>query len=99
MDPWLIALVAIGIVVFMVIGIICGVRAHRRQVSTGREELVGQTAEVRTPIEPKGTVFVQGEIWTAISEEGRLEPGEEVVITKVDRLRLWVARKTTTQKR
>lgn len=98
MDPWLIALVAVGLVAFLVVAIIWGVRAHRRQVSAGREDLVGQTAEVRTTIEPKGTVFVQGELWTAMSEEGRLEPGEEVIITKVDRLRLWVSRKTTAQK-
>ena len=99
MDPWLIALVAVGVVAFLVIAIVWGVRAHRRQVSAGMEDLVGQTAEVRTAIEPKGTVFVQGELWTAMSEEGRLESGEEVVITKVDRLRLWVARKAKLEER
>lgn len=93
MSPWLIALVIVGIVGFLAVAIIWGIRAHFRQVSAGREELIGQTAEVRTVMEPKGTVFLQGELWTAISEEGRLEPGEEVVITKVDHLRLWVARK------
>jgi membrane-bound serine protease (ClpP class) len=51
------------------------------------------TAEVMTVIEPKGTVFIQGERWTAISEEGRVEPGEEVIITKVDGLKLWVTKK------
>ena len=43
--------------------------------------------------EPKGTVFVQGEQWTAISEKGRVDPGQEVIITKVDGLKLYVTKK------
>ena len=91
--PGLIAIIIIGIIVFLAIAIIWGIRAHQQQVLAGREELVGKTAEVKTVMEPKGTVFIQGERWTAISEEGRVEPGEEVIITKVDGLKLWVAKK------
>ena len=69
------------------------VRAHRRQASTGREELVGKTAVVKTALEPEGIVLFKGERWTAISEKGRVKPGEEVTITKVDGLKLYVAKK------
>ena len=93
MDPWLTAIIAIGIAAFLAITIIWGIRAHRHQASAGREELVGKTAEVKIALEPKGTVFIQGEHWTAISEKGRVEPGEEVIITKVDGLKLWVTKK------
>ena len=92
-DLWLIVLVAVCIVAFLAITVIWGIRAHRRQVSAGREELVGKTAEVKVALDPKGTVFVEGEQWTAISETGRVEPGEEVIITKVDGLKLYVTRK------
>ena len=92
-DPWLIAVIAIGIAVALVITIIWGIRAHRHQVSAGREELIGRTAEVKITLEPKGVVFVDGERWAAISEKGRVEPGEEVIITKVDGLKLWVIKK------
>ena len=92
-DAWTIAIIIIGIAALLAITIIWGIRAHRHQVSAGREELVGKTAEVQTVMEPKGTVFIQGERWTAISEEGRVEPGEEVIITKVDGLKLWVTKK------
>jgi len=92
-DPWLIAIVAIGIAVALAITIIWGIRAHHHQVSAGREELVGKTAEVKIALEPKGVAFIQGERWTAISETGRVEPGEEVIITKVDGLKLWVIKK------
>ena len=93
MDPWLIATVIILVVAFIAITVIWGIRAHRLRISAGTEELVGRTAEVRIALDPKGTVFIEGEQWTAISESGRVESGEEVIITRVDSLRLYVARK------
>ena len=92
-DSWTIAIIVIIIVAFLAITIIWGIRAHRHQELAGREELVGKTAEVQTVMNPKGTVFIQGERWTAILEEGQVEPGEEVIITKVDGLKLWVTKK------
>lgn len=68
------------------------IRAHHHQVSAGREELVGKTAIVKIALEPKGVVFVEGERWTAISETGRVEPEEEVIITRVDGLKLYVTK-------
>jgi membrane-bound ClpP family serine protease len=92
-SPWLIAVIAVCVAAFIVFVIQRVVRAHRRQASAGREELVGKTAEVEITLEPKGVVFVEGERWTAISEKGRVEPGEEVIITKVDGLKLYVTKK------
>jgi membrane-bound ClpP family serine protease len=91
-DPWLVVLLVIGIIGFLAATIIWGIRAHRHQVSAGREELIGKIAEVKIALKPKGVVFIQGERWTAISEKGRVEPGEEVIITKVDGLKLWVTK-------
>ena len=91
--PGLIIIISISIAAFLALTIIWGIRAHRQHILAGREELIGQTAEVKSVMEPKGTVFIQGEIWTAISEEGRVAPGEEVTITKVDGLKLWVTKK------
>jgi membrane-bound ClpP family serine protease len=45
-------------------------------------------------LEPEGTVFLKGERWTAVSETGRVEPEETVIITKVDGLKLYVTKKT-----
>ncbi len=92
-DPWLIAIFAISFVAFLAVAVIWGVRAHRQQVSAGREELVGRTAEVVIAMEPKGVVFIEGERWTAISEKGRIKLGEEVIITRVDGLILYVTKK------
>jgi len=50
-------------------------------------------AEVDIALEPKGVVLVEGERWTAISEKGRVAKGEEVIIIKVDGLKLYVTKK------
>ncbi len=92
-EPWLIALVIICVIAFFALVINRGIRAHRRQVSAGKEDLVGKTAEVKIALEPKGVVFVEGERWTAISEQGHVKPEEEVIITKVDGLKLYVSKK------
>ena len=91
--PGVIVTIVIIIAVLLAFTIIWGIRAHRQRIFAGREDLVGKTAEVKIALKPKGVVFVEGERWTAISEAGRAEPGEEVIITKVDGLKLWVTKK------
>jgi membrane-bound serine protease (ClpP class) len=90
---WMIVIIAVVVVAFLVFAIIWSVRAHHKKVSAGKEELVGKTAVVEIALEPKGVVLVEGERWTAIAEEGRVEPEEEVIITKVDGLKLRVTKK------
>jgi len=93
MDVWLIVIIAIFVAAFIVFVVQRAVLAHRRRISAGREELVGRTAEVDIALEPKGVVRVEGERWTAISEGGRAARGEEVIITRVDGLKLYVTKK------
>ena len=92
-NPGLIAGVVIVATVFVVFVIGAIVRTHRRRQQTGREAMVGTVAVARTTLDPTGTVFVHGERWEATLDEGKVEPGEEVVITKVEGLRLRVAKK------
>jgi len=90
---WQIVIMAVCIIAFFAFVINRGIRAHRHQASAGREELIGKTAEVKIALKPKGVVFIQGERWTAILDKGRVEPEEEVIITKVDGLKLYVTKK------
>ncbi len=92
-DIWLIVLIAVIFAALLVFVINRVVSAHRRQAATGREELPGKTAVVRTALDPEGTVFYEGEIWTAILDEGHAAPEEEVVINRFDSLKLYVSRK------
>jgi membrane-bound ClpP family serine protease len=93
MHSVVIVVIAICVAGFLAFVVQRVVRAHRRQVSTGREELVGKTALAKTVLEPEGMVLIKGERWTAVSEKDRVKPGEEVIITKVDGLKLWVVKK------
>jgi membrane-bound serine protease (ClpP class) len=94
-SPWLIAIVAILIAAFFTFVIQRVIRVYHRQAYTGREEMVGKTALAKTALEPEGMVFFKGERWTAVVDKGRVKPGEEVTITRVEGLKLYVARKKT----
>ena len=96
-DPWLIAIVTIIIAALFAFVVNRVMRAHRRQARTGREELIGKRAIVKVALEPEGTVFFKGERWAATSEKGRIELGEEVIITGVDGLMLQVIKKIQTE--
>lgn len=92
-DPWLIAIVTIFITAFFVFAVSRIIQAHRRQATTGREELVGKTAAVKVALDPEGMVLFKGELWTAVSEKGRVKPGEEVIVIRVEGLKLYVTKK------
>jgi membrane-bound serine protease (ClpP class) len=92
-DAWVLALIIIVVVVFLVFAVIWSVRAHQKKIAAGKEELAGKTAVVEIALEPKGVVLVEGERWTAIVDKDRVEPEEEVIITKVDGLKLMVTKK------
>jgi membrane-bound serine protease (ClpP class) len=67
-------------------------RKAKSLVTLPREsEVVGQTGIVRMALEPKGTVQVASELWTAESDSGEtIEAGESVVIAEVDGITLKV---------
>lgn len=92
-NPWLIGSIAFIIAVVLALVINRVIKVHRRQATTGREELAGKTAVVKATLDPEGIILYKGERWTAESESGRVEPGETVVISRVDSLKLYVTKK------
>jgi membrane-bound ClpP family serine protease len=94
-DTWFIVVMIIVLTAFIAVSITWGILAHHRPVSAGREDLIGSTAVVDTALAPKGLVFVEGERWGAILDKGRAEPEDEVIITKVEGLKLWVTKRET----
>ena len=90
----LIAGVTVGVAAFAVFVVGAIIRGQRRRKATGAEGMIGTIAIAKTPLDPTGTVLAQGELWTAASEGGRIAPGEEVIITKVEALKLWVTQKS-----
>jgi len=69
-------------------------RAQRRPIQTGAEAVPGRIGVVRTELNPRGIVYMQGEHWSAelINEPGPVEEGEQVQIVQVDGLTLKVRR-------
>jgi len=80
-------------VAFVILCIIAVIRSQRRKLSAGVEEMIGKVAQTQTVLNPKGRVLAEGELWTAIAQDSKIESGEEVIITKVKDLKLWVKKK------
>ena len=90
--PIIIAIICVvAFVAFVIYAIIKG---QRRKLTAGAEEMIGKEAVAQTTLNPKGTVRAEGELWTAIAEGSKIEAEEEVIITKVEGLKLWVTRKS-----
>lgn len=74
----------------LVIGVVgFALKARRRAVRTGAEELIGSAGEVLNWIGGQGQVRVHGEIWAARSDQG-LTSGDKVRVVSRDRLTLVV---------
>ena len=84
--------VAFGAFVFIVHRAI--VPSLRRKQSTGAEGMIGLSGEVTQELAPKGVIRVGGEYWQAKCINDRVDVGEDVEITGIDRLVLEVKRKT-----
>ncbi|MDH7487208.1 MAG: nodulation protein NfeD [Anaerolineae bacterium] len=69
------------------------VAAQRAPAVTGGEGLVGQIARARTALDPEGIVFVQGERWNAVAEDGPVAAGESVEVLGRDGFRLRVRKR------
>jgi len=65
------------------------VKSQMRRPVTGAESMVGSIAVAKTDLAPRGKVFLQGEIWDAVSEEPVRE-GEEAEVKAVAGLTLTV---------
>jgi len=88
--PWAIGGAVIASVSFFLFVVGAVLRSRKWKVKTGSEGLVGAIGYARTELNPAGWVFVQGERWEAIAEEGRIREGDPVRVTSVEGLKLMV---------
>lgn len=68
--------------------------AHRRQVTTGSEGLIGERGRARTDLDPEGTVYVHGEYWSARAVNPPVRRGETVRVVRLEGRRLEVERES-----
>lgn len=83
------SLLVVGFLVLM------SLRARLLPVRSGREAMLHEIGTARSLLDPRGKVFVHGEIWDAVAEEseGPVAAGEPVEVTAVRNLTLAVRRR------
>jgi membrane-bound serine protease (ClpP class) len=83
------SLLVVGFLVSMAL------RARRLPVRSGLEGMIHEIGTARSPLAPRGKVFVHGEIWDAVTEEGDgpVAAGERVEVLAVRNLTLAVRRR------
>jgi membrane-bound serine protease (ClpP class) len=89
-NRWLIYGIAAAAGAFFLFVVTSLLRIRRQPAVMGIHTLIGRRAVARSPLDPNGMVFVDGEYWSATVEEGSVEQGEEVVVTAVEGLKLMV---------
>ena len=86
---WAALAVAIPIGIITVFLMTIALKARRNKVVTGEQGMIGEVAIVCAPLTPSGKVFVQGELWDAVSP-ANVDAGRRVVVRKVENLVLHV---------
>ena len=93
---WEYIIAGVGITAFLFIFITTyAIKAQLRKPATGKEGLVGMVGVVKTDLNPKGKVYVHGELWSALNfiPDQIIKKGEEVEIIKLEGMRLLVKKK------
>lgn len=72
-------------------------RVLKKQALVGLPTMVGSRGKVATSLAPGGLVRIKGELWGAISIDGRLSKGEAIEVVGEDGLKL-VVRKVSAEK-
>ncbi len=75
-----------------ILALTAGIRALTQRQTTGAAGLLGMAGVARTPIDPDGHVLVNGELWRARADGGRIDEGERVHVVAVEGLTVKVVR-------
>ena len=89
-SKWLVFGLAAVLGAYIVFVLLNVVRIRRMPPQVGVETVVGHAAVARSALDPAGFVFMDGEYWSAESEDGAVQPGQSVVVTEIKGLKLKV---------
>jgi len=87
---WLVFGLGAALALFVLYVLASIIRIRRMPAQMGMQTMVGREATARSALDPGGFVFISGEYWSAEAEDGSVQPGERVVITEVQGLKLKV---------
>ncbi len=85
----------LGSTIVVLVALVAGltwlvVKAHMKGIVTGRESLDGKKGLVKIALSPSGKVLIEGELWNAVSIEGDIPKGAEVVVQAIKGFRIKV---------
>lgn len=90
---WATILLTVGTVTALFVLIISkGLLIQRKRPVTGKSGMIGAVGNAHGNISPSGKVAVKGEYWDAISIEGPIHAGDQVVVERVEGRKLLVRR-------
>lgn len=84
LSPWTVVFATALMAAFFGFVVRKAVSAQKWPVKTGIQDLIGRAAVVRSVLNPTGTVFLEGETWTARSDGGSIDVGTEVTTVGVE---------------
>ena len=90
-SPWNLVAFGVCLVLFACEVLFWNHKVRGKPEQVGAETMIGRTATVVKACRPDGQVRLGGELWEARCAEGA-DPGDSVVVTARDRLRLVVER-------
>ncbi|HLI46468.1 MAG TPA: NfeD family protein [Geobacterales bacterium] len=79
---WFIATI-IAILLIISLFVYRALSSMKRPIAVGKEVIIGKIGETMTDLEPEGLVYLENEIWTAISKRGKIEKGKKVKVTEL----------------
>ena len=92
-NRWLLAVVSVTSGATVIYLARQAVKSRRDRPEDATKTIVGQTGSVTIAMQPRGTVRVANDTWTAVSSDGsHIDAGEEVRVLSIDGLVLTVAR-------
>jgi len=86
-------IISVSVVVsgFMIIAVRAVYKAHRIQPVTGKDGIIGGIAISSSALTPEGQVKISGEIWGAVSADGKkIKKGKKVIVESIEGLTLKV---------
>jgi len=87
---WSVLIPAVAVISGFFIGVaMLAMRAYLSKPRTGYEALIGEVAETREALAPRGKVFVHGELWNAVADD-TIPAGTPVEVVGVENLWLKV---------
>jgi membrane-bound serine protease (ClpP class) len=90
-SPWLVGGMTVSLgVCFLLMRAV--VESTRAPAATGAQSVVGRVGVAVSDLAPAGMARVEGELWSAVAEDGPIRAGEEVRVAGVEGVRLKVTR-------